>query len=158
MKNEKLQKMSDSLDFTIREMSEAEFAANLVKGEIRSAEKRLANLNSVKQGLAEVVEKKTKEIQELRAQKTPEDVELDVIQKKIDAGVNDRKVEALREELGKKYFGELWNITRNKNMNIVSLLSDLQEFMAMSFGDDKHAEHYRVILNEIKQILIAEGK
>jgi hypothetical protein len=55
-----------------------------------------------------------------------------------------------REELAKRYFGGL-DFYAKGNKGIVSLLSDLQEFVGMSGG--RSAEHYRQVLNDIKYVL-----
>ena len=70
-------------------------------------------------------------------------------------GAQKKTADELRKELEAKYFPLLGVFS--KNMGMVSLLSDLQEYLIMTCGeDDKHMMHYNTILNEIKSILISE--
>ena len=60
-----------------------------------------------------------------------------------------------RKELVDKYFGG-FGVYGEGNMGIISLLSDCQEEIAMSSIGRK--EEYRQILNDIKCILIEDGR
>jgi hypothetical protein len=60
-----------------------------------------------------------------------------------------------RKELADRYFGDAYP---NGNMDIISLLSDTQEIIAMHIIDDSVAEHYRKILNDIKMILMRDDE
>lgn len=58
-----------------------------------------------------------------------------------------------REELSKKYFGDMSMFYGSSgNMAIISLLSDVQEMLAMREGGVR-GEHYRQLLNDIKCVL-----
>ena len=63
-----------------------------------------------------------------------------------------------RKELAARYFGGLEMVYGEGNMGIVSLLSDVQETIARSERNPQTAEHYRVILNDIKCILIRDDR
>jgi hypothetical protein len=67
-----------------------------------------------------------------------------------------------RTELAQRYFtmfGEgIGGVYKEGNMGIITLLSDLQEEIAMNIKSPRKAEHYRVILNDIKCILIKDDQ
>lgn len=68
-----------------------------------------------------------------------------------------------RKELAERYFGSLTaigeqignDIYGDTNMGIISLLSDLQHHIVCGFNKDE-SEHYRVILNDIKCVLVQD--
>ena len=74
-----------------------------------------------------------------------------------------------RQELAMRYFGAVDDIPFDQNyivqryaegnLGLVALLSDLQEFINMEVkGGQADKEHYRVIINDIKCILINDLK
>ena len=62
-----------------------------------------------------------------------------------------------REELVKRYFHFESSILEYKNNNkgIISLLSDVQEFITF-YCESNDVEHYRHLLNDIKSVLMTD--
>jgi len=60
-----------------------------------------------------------------------------------------------RQELAQRYFGN--NSTYQDNLGMISLLSDVQE-MANLYFPESEKDHYRIILNDIKLVLIQDGR
>ena len=70
------------------------------------------------------------------------------------------QVTETREELAVKYFGPLSSVGggyAKGNMGIISLLSDLQERLGMGGTlSERESKNYRILLNDIKCILIED--
>lgn len=62
------------------------------------------------------------------------------------------------KELCEKYFGDFAPVYERsgKEFCVVSLLSDVQSFMEHLSGDSVMKEHYRVLLNDVKCVLMDE--
>jgi hypothetical protein len=61
-----------------------------------------------------------------------------------------------RQELNQKYFGNS-KTYQEGNLGMISLMSDIQEMINLYFPKGSK-EHYRIILNDLKLILIQEDR
>ena len=73
---------------------------------------------------------------------------------RINHNTEERNTET-RKELAGRYFVEMASVYEQNNMAIISLLSDVQEQLK-HIPSKAVAEHYRVILNDIKCVLIED--
>ena len=62
-----------------------------------------------------------------------------------------------RKEFAKRYFLMMPNAYSFGNMGLITVLSDLQEFLGMTASGET-AEHYRRALNDIKCVLSEDSK